>query len=284
MKTKGNEEYENIKKTSRLFRGSVCVETAIVAPIFMIMTLSLFSLLEMIHIHTRINAALSESVRELSVYAYAQILDSNDDSKMITDVLGVEGYVRGRMISILGADWMGSSLIDGGLLGIHFYRSDIDRQTGEMDIVANYSVSPWISFGKVGKIHLMNRCKVKMWIGYCNPKDYEEEIYVYITPEGEVYHDSAYCPYLKPAIGQYPFESLSKLRNASGEKYRTCMNCSNEKKIKETGYVFLTRYGTKYHSSSSCKSLKRTVKRIPFSKTDGRRACSKCRSQHYKTE
>lgn len=284
MKTRGNEEYENIKKASRPFRGSVCVETAIVAPIFMIMSLTLFSLLEMIHIHTRINAALHESVRELSVYAYAQTLDSNDDTKIIRDVLGVEGYIRGRMISILGADWIGSSLIDGGVMGIHFYRSDIDWQSGEMDIVANYSVSPWISFGKVGRIRLMNRCKVKMWIGYCNPRDYEEEIYVYITPEGEVYHDSVYCPYLKPTVGQYPLSSLPKLRNEAGEKYKVCMNCSNEKKIKETGYVFLTWYGTKYHSSPSCKSLKRTVKRIPLSKVDGRRVCSKCRSRYYKTE
>lgn len=117
---------------------------------------------------------------------------------------------------------------------------------------------------------------VRAWIGYTGETFLTETggAFVYITPEGEVYHRSASCSYLMLTVRSVPADGLETARNKSGAKYMPCEYC-----VKHAGpesAVYITDYGTSYHNSRECRGLKRTVMAVPVTKADGRRCCSKC--------
>lgn len=59
------------------------------------------------------------------------------------------------------------------------------------------------------------RAVCRAWIGFRGRED--EEVYVYITPDGEVYHLYADCTHLELSIRQAPFDYAVKAKNVYGE-------------------------------------------------------------------
>lgn len=100
------------------------------------------------------------------------------------------------------------------------------------------------------------------------------ETFVYVTPDGSVYHKSSECTYLRLSIRSISGESLDRERNQSGSKYNPCETCAKNAVPARTVYV--TNYGDRYHNSRSCSGLKRTVMMTPLNQVGGRGACSKC--------
>ena len=66
-----------------------------------------------------------------------------------------------------------------------------------------------------------------------------------------------------------PVSGLEDLRNESGGKYYPCELCG--KKVSGMG-VYITNYGSKYHTSMSCGGLKRKIYAVPISETAGERS------------
>lgn len=126
-----------------------------------------------------------------------------------------------------------------------------------------------------GKL-LFRKAEVRAWVGYTKEtfetKDQEE--IVYLTPEGEVCHKSMDCSYLKLSIRSISIGSITEERNLSGGKYLACEYCI--KKGFSGNTVYITDYGNSYHSTASCRGLKRTIMAVPYSKAGGRRLCSRC--------
>ena len=116
---------------------------------------------------------------------------------------------------------------------------------------------------------------VRAWIGYTG-EDISgiSETFVYVTPDGSVYHKSAGCTYLRLSIRSVPGERLDGERNQSGSKYDPGEICVKNAAPARTVYV--TNYGDRYHNNRSCSGLKRTVMMVPLSRVGGRGACSKC--------
>lgn len=117
---------------------------------------------------------------------------------------------------------------------------------------------------------------VRAWIGYTEERFLEgdAEAIVYMTPEGEVWHRSCDCNYLRLSVRTVTYAALEEMRNRSGEIYAACESCvtKNWKGIS----VYITDYGSSYHSRRNCRGLKRTVMAVPWSQVRGIRACSKC--------
>ena len=65
---------------------------------------------------------------------------------------------------------------------------------------------------------------------------------------------------------------LEEKRNESGGRYYPCELCEPG----ETGLVYLTQWGGKYHGRSDCPSIKRTVFIVPISEAGGRPPCRSC--------
>lgn len=126
-----------------------------------------------------------------------------------------------------------------------------------------------------GSQSTVQKAVVRAWIGYAGEEDFgRAETFVYITPEGTVYHKSADCTYLRLSIRSIPAGGLETARNLSGSGYDPCETCV--KNEAPAGSVYVTDYGDRYHNRRSCSGLKRTVMMVPLREAAGRRACSKC--------
>ena len=134
---------------------------------------------------------------------------------------------------------------------------------------------PYSALGFEGR-GTVRKAVVRAWIGYTGEGGYGngEEIFVYITPEGTVYHKNRDCSYLKLSIRSIRAENLEEARNSSGSRYNPCGTCAE--RGSPAGTVYVTDYGDRYHNSRSCSGLKRTVMMAPLREVHGKRACSKC--------
>ena len=127
----------------------------------------------------------------------------------------------------------------------------------------------WINpFYKENKITQSAVCRP--WIGFTELEILET--YVYITPEGSVYHLFSDCTHLKLSIRQELFWGIEKLRNLYGEKYSRCELCRDDFGM----MVYVTSEGNRYHAARNCSGLKRTIRQVPMSQVAGRSKCLRC--------
>jgi hypothetical protein len=122
----------------------------------------------------------------------------------------------------------------------------------------------------------MQQVEVRAWVGYTG-ESFQENAkgqIVYVALNGEVYHKSRDCTYLRLTVRAIAASSVKKERNQSGERYTACEYCVTAGR--SSGIVYITDYGTSYHASSACQGLKRTIMAVPLSETSGLRSCSRC--------
>ena len=134
-----------------------------------------------------------------------------------------------------------------------------------------------VGFGSRGTVQ---KVTVRSWVGYTGESFQaggKEEL-VYRTPEGEVYHRSRDCTYLRLTIRSVTSAELSGLRNESGGKYMPCEYCV--RKQQAGMLVYITDYGSSYHNKNTCQGLKRTIMAVPLSQVGGLRGCSRCGGSH----
>lgn len=147
---------------------------------------------------------------------------------------------------------------------------------------ANYTIEFPVTILQWDGLSFTAQCKQHRWVGRQLAESAEQE-YVYITPEGEVYHTSSQCNYLDLSIYRTEIEEIEYLRNDSGQKYNSCKRCADESENLE--FVYVTDYGTTFHGSLECPSLKRTVEKVLKSEVRNRRICEKCgKNNHQETE
>ena len=133
---------------------------------------------------------------------------------------------------------------------------------------------PFVAFS-FGSRSVVQRVVVRDWVGYTGESfSGDGEIFVYVTPKGEVYHRSRDCRYLNVSIQSIAAGQLDAARNWDGSRYTACVYCV--KKEKPGAMVYITNYGTNYHNRKTCRGLKRTVMAIPYSQTGGMRCCQGC--------
>lgn len=113
----------------------------------------------------------------------------------------------------------------------------------------------------------------RAWIGFTILE--ETESYVYITPEGSVYHLFSECTHLDLSIRGVTMAEAKRSKNDYGEKYRKCEHCDES----FGGFVYITSEGDCYHSERSCSGLKRTIRQVPFREVEGRSLCLRCMSR-----
>ena len=124
---------------------------------------------------------------------------------------------------------------------------------------------------------MVNRVCLRKWTGYDNAgsagrADAPEQM-VYVSEYGEVYHNSRNCYHLNVTIRQTSAERLTGERNSSGGGYTPCELCGSRR---QSGVLYVSEDGTRYHTTAACSGLKRTVTAIPLSETGSRAPCRHC--------
>lgn len=102
----------------------------------------------------------------------------------------------------------------------------------------------------------------------------EKDIYVYITENGRVYHKNYECSYLNPSVEGCLISNIGSRRNSSGAKYYPCETCCSGNA--SSGTVYITSYGSRYHTYKNCSNIKRNAKRVKLSDIGNMPPCSKC--------
>lgn len=264
---------------SKKFKASMTVEAAFVLPFFLFAFLNIISILEIYRVQSNMNAAMHRTAKEMAVCAY-EYKELSDGDVGKAESLGLTYmYAANRVKSVLGKGYLDNSPIKNGASGIDWYRSSVLEEDDCIDLIAAYTVKPPVAAIGFGAFKMYNRVFTRAWTGYDNAAasgGVSEDEIVYITPDGTVYHRSRACTYLKLSIVPVDMAVLESIRNEGGAKYYPCEECKGEGR----SVVYVTDYGTRYHSSLQCSKLKRTILAIPLSEAGGRGACSKCGSVH----
>ena len=279
-------------------KGSLTVETALVLPVFLSLAISLISILEMMTLYARVEYALHETAREISLLAYPvtyiktvgeEIFDSSSeysdgsgfewDSSYndIFDPVLSETVVRAMFTEKFGLKNLEESLIKQNEAGIFFFRSDVINDRGDTDLIVTYKVEPLFNLFGVGEMKFSNRARIHSWIGYVRSEE-EKNVYVYITENSEVYHTHRNCTHLRLKIDIIDKDQLGESRNADGKKYYPCHKCVKKRDAEDCEFYYITPYGEAYHTTLSCSGLKRTVFRVRLSEIPGKRKCERCAS------
>ncbi len=259
-------------------KGSLTVEAALVLPLFLFAMIALIYMTEAIRFSGNLQAALSETAREASVYSYPfkELTGrSSIGGAAGSKIMGAAG-AKAVVLERLGGDYINSSPVRKGSGGISFIHSDVLKNE-MIDLAAVWETDiPFIP-DELKSIKIIDRARVRAFTGYDNTHasssadDEEDEEIVYVTDYGTVYHRNRNCRHLKLSIENVKKSDIGSKRNEYGAKYYKCEYCGS----REAGTYFITSDGDRYHSSATCPGLKRTIHEQLLSETD-LPACSDC--------
>lgn len=304
------------ERASPSLRASMTVEAALVLPIFIFFMAQLLYIFDMVRLQSRFLMALHETGTQMAEYAFyteyavgdvlsavlelggneslsameSELADLAGSDTLVSTISGYgvslllsETYVRSCVTEYLGEEYLDNTCLSGGADSISYLRSQIMVSGDIIDLVADYRISPFMTFFGLEGISVQTRYYGHAWTGYTigetsddaeDSEDADTQM-VYITPTGSVYHLSENCTYLKPSIQYIAASEVNQARNSSGARYYACETCNPTK----TGTLVITEDGNRYHSSASCSALKRTIITVPLSEVEGSMSsCSKCGS------
>lgn len=259
-------------------RASVSIEASVAIPVFLFCFLEVLSLLNYISVYSGVLYAMKATGDPVCIYGYAYDLVTEEveevslGEKVVTSLMFSEAYLDSQIRQQCDEP-LYENTIQRGVEGISLLGTYIDREDGDISIVAHYTMEPLISIAGT-ELSVICRYYGRMWTGYALEECETDKEYVYITDSGSVYHLTESCTYLKLSISTVAKGALEEARNNSGSKYKACDICCDAKRQRELYYI--TSSGTRYHVDLSCSGLKRTTYRVEKSEVEGWSACSRC--------
>ena len=267
------------------------IEAALAFPVFRFFVIAISYFLILISLQSEVQLAMEEAARSIGKTAYLAVHTADlSGTSGDADTQGIlaAGISSLSIKSLMLKDGLGErinrSKIKGGIGGFYVYRSGYDQKQGILDIIVNYTYEiPFLPSG-LRDIRFVQRCRSHVWTGK-SLKDSggpqggssdggSEGTTVYVTPYGTAYHLSKDCHYLDLSIHGTSFSGIDSLRNEDGGKYYMCTDCC--KKGETYGTVYITDYGTNWHSDIHCTGLKRTVEEIDLTEIGDHHLCPMC--------
>ena len=240
-------------------KASYTLEAAVVIPLLAGYFVTLLSFFQILQIQCAVDEALLYAGRKTAVES--SIVDSEEAL-----FVSAEGFLLYALKD--------NSLIEDhvvyGMLGIHLWESEFDGEA--IVLKADYAVKLPIGFLGIKQVELTSQNRFQKWNGEKSGEDDGE--WVYVTPNGVVYHADIACRSLNLSIKFTSLGEIEELRGLDGQKYYECSLCDWEDD--RTERVYYTDYGVLYHKNISCSFLKRTIEKISIEEIGDRRPCSFC--------
>ena len=239
-------------------RGSLSVEAACAFPLFLMVLCALLSFFSVIRTELLLGTAMSDTVRELagsedpdfSRKAAAKVLQAFQENGGTEERLGM------------------------GMTGLEIC-ADADASGGEARISARYRVAvPFFSRFSL-RMPLEISVSGRLWCGKSFAEAADTQL-VYVTQYGSVYHTSLSCRYLSPSVTSAGFAEIPGLRNKNGSIYYPCEICGAGPHAEQ---VYITGYGTRWHSDRNCAGIRRGIRRMTRAEAKDLPLCSYCRER-----
>ncbi len=241
-------------------RGSAALEATLVLPLFIFFVLCLYHMAQSRLAENCIYEAATETAEYMAEYAY---LDGNN---VLLPTYMFGGYVDDNELI--------ERYVKGGISGIGFLGTIPLDDAGYVTLAVKYQIRIAVPFMPVLTQERSFTIRQKAYVGAGYGQDeadgQENDCYVYITDNRDVYHSTRACTYLCLSI------RACGTKQAVEEGYTACEICGHD----ETGMVYVTDYGGRFHADRGCSGLKRTVYRVRLSDTGGIGGCSRCVQQN----
>ncbi|MBO4395131.1 MAG: pilus assembly protein [Eubacterium sp.] len=240
--------------------ASLTVEASLVLPIFLfaVLTVAYFGLLA--KTQDEVRHAMSKTVSEASAEVGAGL--EKPAKSMV--------YYRAKL-----ALYLGDTSLTTNLLGSSFL-----EENDEIDLVVTYTAKlPFAIFDfwhPIFRERVHGRAFVGVDTRSIKDENVPDDIIVYITPNGRVYHRDRNCTYLKPRVSQILFGDIARLRNSGGGKYYPCHVCAGGGVLSPDTPVWITGYGDRYHTNRACHEIQHQILEVFLSEVGNRTPCSKC--------
>ena len=277
----------NYKQCIHEERGSFTVEATITLTVYLMAVIVFINWLMGVDVSAHVYGAMYKGAYEIStdmttdMSVDVRIDEREDIRKTISKDIDYEmnnstsdksEIAKNRIKQIMDEDYIEKSPIIKGLEGI-----DISYRLGglhneNIQIMSKYGIDiPFLPYTKSGFLRKQNLV-CRAFTG--DIKNKSNKKFVYVTKSGTVYHTDVECTYILVKRKRVLLEDIESYRNSSGAKYDKCKECKNE--VNNTGYVYITNYGTSYHNLYTCSTITRTVRAVEMSDIKGKKACEKC--------
>lgn len=260
----GNIQHRQGRSTGR--KASLTLEAALTVPLFLLALVAVICMMDVYRIQAEVKTSLSESARELGMYAAA----AQGDGKSSADTLSTAAcilYSSQKLPEM--KDHIRVSLLRSA------YRNHTVILQADIFYTLPVGVGPWKT------ILLKNMASAGAWVGNGGEREWSTadnsyEEMVYITETESVYHTSSACTHIRLSVHAGLLTSVARMRNDYGECYESCSKCNGEA---SAGTVYYTEKGDCYHSDPGCSSLKRTVRLVKKTEAEGKSMCTRCRQR-----
>ena len=245
-----------IKKLKNDVRGSAVVEATLIIPVFLFAMLSFYNMCRCKLAEGIIYEAAAETAEYMAEYSYI-----SEPDLLIPGIVFPE-YIDNKVLV--------DESVTGGVKGIYFLGTIPRDDEDYVVLKVNYSLKISLPFlpnlTKDRQIVIRQRAYIGEGEETGKEEAENEDRYVYVTDNKDVYHESRMCSYLNLSI------RTASVAYAINNGYTACEFCGD--KCLDTVYV--TDSGGRYHSSMNCGGLKRTVYRVKLSQVSGLPGCSRC--------
>lgn len=265
-----------LKGRNHRVRGSVTPEASLGLFLFLMFFITILYFYQVMTLELRVQSALEETLQVESAFCMVGEIQKDDVSTLGCELSKV--FVKANIVRLLSVDYLNRSWIQSGSLGISVNQSKLLEDGETIELVADYKIKvpllPGIRF------RVSQQASGRIWVGDSSGNtsadasgEATEEVYV--TAHGTAYHLYEDCSYIDVKVTSVSSNQLKELRNESGGIYYPCEYCN------PTGdkTVFITKYGTRYHSSESCSALERDVETIEAHEVGERHLCKKCQQR-----
>ena len=224
--------------------------------------LCLIYLFEILAIQTTVKSALYAVGKEVALEAYTRpVIPTTKMERQIAEQIGVERLEH--------------SMVVGGSSGFDCSASKKYWNTTIMDLTVCYELEVPVLVFRLPLISKEETIRVKGWTGHeVKLTDSLDNVMVYVTDYGLVYHADRYCNYLDLSVKTIEKTEIEHLRNENGGIYKECLLC--KRRGEGLGNCYVTDYGDRYHMSLECTGLKRNIYTISVEDAHGLGGCSKC--------
>lgn len=268
-------------------KASYTIEAAVVLPLFItLMVFGMFTF-RVLQVQSGVQKSINSASNIMAV-TLGNLANQGESDKDV-DTSGSEPTIKGELseaallastIALSGGEIVKNKVpilyVDGGAAGFNFLNTSVEGNY--VDIQVEYQMT--FPVGLLGKytFPVSQRARTRKWVGYDKAENTVESEYVFITEKGEAYHKNYDCTYLNPSVRRISKADLDAARNKGGGRYSQCQRC---KKTVPHGFIFITDYGTSWHSDINCKEIKHNIKKVPLEDVKySMRPCSKCTKGH----
>jgi len=253
-------KFNGIPLCACMKKGVLTLEAAVVFPFVAAFWACILMFFRILPIDSNVQTALVYAGRKAAATAIA---DSSEVGLILT--------AKANWLYGLQDEDSIEAFLPGGPSKVSFLGSEVSE--GEIKLKINYTLKvPFSLFPGLGyEVSQTQSCK--LWTGD-ETTETEEDIYVYVTDYGTAYHTSTDCSYLDLSIEAVEYSKIAGLRNVDAHKYYPCSLCAEENTSYKT--VYITDYGTVFHTDADCPGLKRTIYMVHLSEVGNRYPCQKC--------